>query len=391
MAYLFDVDTFIESFNAKTSESKSTDSMRLTHRADNHFKLFPYKASGKTQAPIVTDLEDVVSGFFRCVLNKKTETVKFDELCNALMEEVDVDDDDVDYFKDLIQSIFFKGKDFVANNIGLYPYQTQTNNKSADNLAKFLYSVLGISKQDCEKIEKAKEGYRFNVLEDMVINTIEAKKVSEAGENVPYYLIKDDIQKLFREDFYFMIETGMTTLDDLANLFAVYYFFYVSQVCIVLDHFCSGKRNDKVHLYYALDWEKVSKNRLCCVEGWDKLQGSISHMFSHAITLEILNQTVEKNMMDYIAFGQMVYDDSKLDIEVADEIEKAEDTYCSYVGDYKDFNNIPVQQGASRTEEAIRHLYKCVEAQFLNTERKRANQFYNEKFSEFCKSRWVKE
>lgn len=72
-------------------------------------------------------------------------------------------------------------------------------------MAKFLYSVLGISKQDCEKIEKAKEGYRFNVLEDMVINTIEAKKVSEAGENVPYYLIKDDIQELFRKDFYFMM------------------------------------------------------------------------------------------------------------------------------------------------------------------------------------------
>ena len=95
-------------------------------------------------------------------------------------------------------------------------------------------------------------------------------------------------------------------------------------------------------------------------------------------------------MMDYIAFGQMVCEDSKLDIEVAGEIEKAEDTYCTYVGDYKDFNNIPKQQGASKTEEAIRHLYKCVEAQFLNTERKRANQFYNEKFYEFCKSRWVK-
>lgn len=59
---------------------------------------------------IVTDLEDVVSGFFRCVLNKKTEMVKFDELCDALMEEVDVDDDDVDYFRDLIQSIRFYTK-----------------------------------------------------------------------------------------------------------------------------------------------------------------------------------------------------------------------------------------------------------------------------------------
>lgn len=47
MAYLFDVDTFIESFNSKTSESKSTDSMRLTHRADNHFKLFHIKHQEK--------------------------------------------------------------------------------------------------------------------------------------------------------------------------------------------------------------------------------------------------------------------------------------------------------------------------------------------------------
>lgn len=390
MAYLFDVDIFIESFNAKTSENKSVDSMRLTHKADNHFKLFPYKASGKTQAPIVTDLEDVVSGFFRCVLNKKTETVNYEELCDALLEEVDVDDEDIDYFKDLIQSMFFKGEEFVANNIGLYPYQTQTNNKSADNLARFLYSVLGISQQDFEKIESAKENYRFNVLEDMVINTIEAKKVSDAEAVTPYFSVKEDIQKIFRDDFYFMIETGMTSLDDLSNLFAVYYFFYVSQVCIVLDHFCSGKREDRVPFYYALDWEKVSKNRLCCIEGWEKLQGSISHMFSHAITLEILNQTVEKDMKDYISFGQMASNDQDEDIKIADQIEKAEDTYCSYVGDYKNFGDIPMQQGASKTEEAIRHLYKCVEAQFLNTERKRANQFYNEKFSEFCKYRWVK-
>lgn len=31
-----------------------------------------------------------------------------------------------------------------------------------------------------------------------------------------------------------------------------------------------------------------------------------------------------------------------------------------------------------------------MEEQFLNTDRKRANQFYNEKFTEFCKTRWVK-
>lgn len=390
MEYKFDEEKFIESFNAKSCEKKSADSMRLTHKADNQFKLFPYKASGKTQAPIVTDLEDVVSGFFAEALNKKTEPIDYEDLCVSLLDEVEVEEEDIEYFKDLIQNLFFVENNFVANNLGLYPYQALTKNKSVDNLTKFLYSVFGVNEEDCKTIEKAKEQYRFNVLEYMVIKVIGEKKVSDVEKSVPYYCVKTDIQEKFRKDFYFMLESGMTSLEDLANLFAVYYFFYVSQTCIILDHFCTAKRDDEVKFYYALDWEKVSKNRLCCIEGWEKLQGSISHMFSHAITLEILNQTIDEQMYDYIAFGTWACESNDADVSIADEVEKAERIYCSYVGDYKKFDEIPFQEGATKTEKAIRHLYKCVERQFLETERKRANQFYNEKFSEFCKSRWVK-
>ena len=290
----------------------------------------------------------------------------------------------------MIQDLFFVGDDFVANNLGLYPYQTLTSNKSVDNLTRFLFSIFGVNEADCKIIEKAKNQERFNVLEDMVIKAIEKNKVSDSEKRIPYYCIKTDIQEKFKKDFYFMLESGMTSLEDLANLFAVYYFFYVSQTCIILDHFCTAKRNDEVKFYYALDWERVSKNRLCCKEGWEKLQGSISHMFSHAITLEILNQTIDEQMCDYIEFGKTARESNEVDVRIANEVEKAEQIYCSYIGDYKEFDKIPVQQGETKTEEAIRHLYKCVEAQFLATERKRANQFYNEKFSEFCKSRWVK-
>ena len=33
---------------------------------------------------------------------------------------------------------------------------------------------------------------------------------------------------LDKSDFYYMLETGMTSLEDLSNLFSIYYFFYVS-------------------------------------------------------------------------------------------------------------------------------------------------------------------
>lgn len=390
MEYRFSEEKFKESFNAKDTTIKSVDSVRITHRPDGQFKLFPYKASGKTQAPIVSELEDVVSGFFRKALNKKTESIEYNALCDDLLEEIDIENEDIEYFKDMIQSLFFDGDNFVASNLGLYPYQTATNNKSVENLAHFLFSVLDMDADDCKKIEVAKDEYKFNVLEDMVIKTIESNKVSEADKMAEYFIIKDDIQKRFKRDFYFMLESEMTSLDDLANLLSIYYFYYVSQTCIILDQFCVGKRNGEERLYYALDWEKVSKNRKCCEEGWDKLQGSINHMFSHAITLEILNQTDSDEMLDYISLGELAKSDSLIDEEIAKEVEKAETIYCSYVGDFKGFLNIPHKEAGSKTETAMIHLYHCVEAQFLNTDRRRANQFYNEKFSEFCKERWVK-
>lgn len=390
MEYTFSVDKFIDSFNAKDTTEKSMDACRLTHKPDNQFKLFPYKASGKTQAPIVINLEDVVSGFFRRALNKKTEPIDINGLYETILRIVEIDEEDTDYFKEVLQSVFFQQDHFVADNIGLYPYQAVTNNKSSENLAHFLFSVFGMDETDCKKIESLKRESKLNVLEEMVIKAIELTKVFDAEKAIPYFIVKRDIQNRFKIDFYYMLESGMTSLEDFANLLSIYYFYYVSQTCIILDRFCSGKRDGEEKLYYALDWEKVSKNRKCCEEGWDKLQASINHMFSHAITLEILNQCEDSQMYDYISLGEKAKENEVTDDRIAKEVVNAEKTYCSYIGDYKNFEEIGVAEVGSKTEIAIMHLYKCVETQFANTDRHRANQFYNEKFTEFCKERWVK-
>ncbi len=95
-------------------------------------------------------------------------------------------------------------------------------------------------------------------------------------------------------------------------------------------------------------------------------------------------------MYDYITFGELAEANAETDALLAEEITKAESVYCSYIGDYKGFEQIGNQPSSSKTESAIRHLYKCIELQFLNTERKGANQSYNEKFLDFCKTRWIK-
>jgi len=129
---------------------------------------------------------------------------------------------------------------------------------------------------------------------------------------------------------------------------------------------------------------------LCCTSGWNSLFGNISHMFSHAITLEVLNQCNLDEMWDYISFGEYVRQNQDMDSYIAAEIKKAEELYKSFVGDFKKFDMISYPPAGTETEKAICHLYRCIEAQFMETERKRANQVYTEKYSEFCRTRWIK-
>lgn len=387
--YYFDEELFKINFNAKEPGTKSSDSYRLNHIADNCFKLYPFKATTRNASPIVYELSEVISGFFRKSLGISAESLDFEELCSRVQDKVEIEENDIELFNDIIRALFFKGDSFYANNIGLYPYQTLVENKSADRVAEFLYCVLGLDDTDKQNIKNAEEAYPFNVLEKMVVDSITTKEIQKQSDEQKYYQIKRSIQSGFKEDFAFMLKSGMTTVDDISNLLAVYYFYYVAQTVLTLNQFGNGSHDKLENLYYALDWEKVSKNRLCCQYGWDMLSNHIGQMFSHAITLEIINQN-DGPMMDYIDFKELADTDVETDNQIADQIKKAEKVYISYIGDCKKFEAIPDKPGANKTDSAIRHLFECVLTQFNETERKRASQFYSEKFSEFCKARFVK-
>lgn len=388
--YYFDETIFKKNFNAKDPGEKSADTYRLNHASNNCFKLYPYKAATRNASPIVYELADAVSGFFRKALNISAGDISFSELCGKIRDKVEIENEsDEEVFQDLIRSLFFKGNSFRANNVGLYAYQTMSDNKSAERLSRFLCCVFGVDESDKENIKHAERNYPFNVLEKMVIDAIEIHEETDTTNEDKYYIVKRSIQNTFKDDFSFMLSSGMTSIEDLSNLLTFYYFYYVSQSALTLDLFANGDHEKLEKIYYALDWEKVSKNRLCCIEGWDKLSNNLSRMFSHAITLEILNQN-DGPMMDYIDFKTLADTSESIDIEIAEEVKSAEKVYTSYIGDYKKFETIEDVPGVNRTDSAIRHLFECVLAQFNDTDRKRASQFYAEKFTEFCKKRLIK-
>ena len=386
--YTFDESLFKKSFSVK--DDKPENLYRLNHTADKCFKLFPYKATPKTASPVVYDLGDCISEFFRNALGISAVPVEYEQLCDKILNNIEIEEDDMEFFRDIISSLFFKNGNFYAYNIGLYPYQTISDNKSSERIAEFLYCVLGLDDCDKEHIIKAGDSYSFNVLEKMVVDSIETQNTEPKTRTERYYQIITSIQQQFKADFAFMLASGMTSVEDLTNILSFYYFYYISQTCLTLDQFGNGNRDQVQPLYFALDWEKVSKNRKCCEEGWAKLQNNISQMYSHAITLEIINQSKDSEMFDYIDFELMSAVSEEDDVRISNEIKKAEDIYVSYIGDCPKIRNLPDEEGVNHTDGAIRHLFKCVNTQFTDTDRNRASQLYSEKFSEFCKARFVK-
>lgn len=390
MDYLFDEEVFKKHFEVKDEGVKGPDSLRLRHNPNKKFRLFPYQT--KANVYIVTELEELISDFFKFVLGVETEEIQFEKLCVKIKENLEIDIEDEIFFDKMIGKMFFKNGQFVTNNIGLYVYQCQSE-KSVESLAFFLFCVLGLDANDYQNIKKAEENYPYNILEELIVQSVQAIPRGKDFQEKRYFPIIQSIQEKFKKDFEYMLMNGMTSKEDIAQLLDVYYFYYITQTSVILDQFCLGKREKEglVAFYYALEWEKVSGNRKCCKNGWGQLREKVNHLFCHAITMELINQHKDENLMyDYIMLYEFIGRDTDRDRLVAEQIRKVETAYTNCIGDYKKFNEIPVQDGINETDQALKHLFKCVEEQFLNTGRTGPNKSYINKFEKYAKERWLK-
>lgn len=386
MEYIFDVDKFKNTF--KVDETKPAYERRLTHVQEMGYKMYPNKASTKVLP--VKEMKDMIGGFFRYALNVDQKLIDYDGLCQAVYKAVNAKEVDKEAIADVISGLFFKEGRFSTTNLGLYPYQVPNNQKESDELAYFLFCVLA-DQEEIKSIVTTSNLTKFNVLEAIVDDYAKSIQNSTTPSEESYLPIYTGSREMFTKDLAFMLREDMNSEEDLANLFSLYYFQYYVQSSLILDQFCNGDPRKKVELYYALDWERVSKNRKCCTDGWDKVKTNVSHSFAHKTTLGILNNHSGEEKLNYRDFNIIAKQSAEADKALASEIERAEKTYTSYVGDYKDFSKIQKSIGSSETEVALKHLFDCAEQQFINTTRKRARESFNDKFVLFCKDRWIKD
>ena len=380
MSYRLSVDSFDSTFAVKEDGSK------LTHFSGKRFKLFPFIANNNS-APIY-DLDTIVGRYISQIEKISPEKLTVDDLTEKLKEDTSIDVGMDELFHQVIKHMFFD-KEGKIRPINLRMIaQIPCEESSACKIADYLVDVLGDESilRASIKQASAKLDEQSNVLEKFAMSKLASKPLSQTTV-LPYQRITRAVQRKFESDFEYILGARNRTRDYLIPLLEFYYFTYTAQAIMQLNRFMSGEREHCVPLYFCLDWEKTSLNRLCYTQGWGVLQTALSRIFAHAIVLEILNQTAEDcGPVDYIRLNELVQTAENEDHRIAEEIKVLTDRYRNAINDCPEMKELKRREvGEDETAAEVRFLFDSVRTQFENTPRNRPYSSYADKFEEYSR------
>lgn len=380
MSYRLSVDSFDSTFAVKEDGSK------LTHFSGKRFKLFPFIANNNSA--LIYDLDSIVGRYISQIERIVPEKLSVEDLTKKLKEDTSVDVGMDELFQQVVKHMFFD-KDGKIRPINLRMIaQIPCEESSACKIADYLVDVLGDESVLRTSIQQAsaKLDEQSNVLEKFAMSKLESKPLMQTSA-FPYQRITHAVQRKFESDFEYILGARNRTRDYLIPLLEFYYFTYTAQAIMQLSLFMSGEREHCIPLYFCLDWEKTSLNRLCYTQGWGVLQAALSRIFAHAIVLEILNQTEgDCGPVDYIRLNEFVQTSENEDHRIAEEIKVLTDRYRNAISDCPEMKELERQKvETDETAAELRFLFDSVRTQFENTSRNRPYSSYADKFEEYSR------
>lgn len=378
MKYRLSVESFDKSFAVKE------DGKELKHNSGNRFKLFPYVTNTNS---IIISLDLVIGRYISQVEKIIPQQITVEELIEKLMEETEIAPGAKELFQQVVKSNYFDRNGKIrSTNLSMIT-QIPCEESGARKVADYLVDVLG----DDEKLKISVDHAtaileeQSNVLEKFIISKLESKPLPPR-DTATYQRITNSLHKKYEEDFEYILGSRNRISDYLIPLLEFYYFTYTAQAILQLNRFLAGDRENCIPLYFCLDWEKTSLNRLCYTQGWRMLQEKINSIFAHAIVIDILNQTEEDyDPVDYIRLDELVQEDGE-DHRIAEEIKVLTDRYRNAITDCPEMKELRRQYSAkNETAAEVRFLFESVRTQFENTGRKPRYSSYATHFSEYGK------
>lgn len=377
MEYCIDQAVFNKTFLSKNGD--------FTHKTNRRYNLFPF--TGSTSDKVLDSFDNILGAFLRNIYSlDQSDKVCRDDIIKKICEKVSFSEGtDKLAFQDIIKNIYFDGEESLKCT-SLNTYRYSASSKNDNKIAEYVTSAIC----DREKIKAeliSKESATRNMLDSLVEECLPELQSKSAGTT--YLSLFPKIKEYFTKDFIFLIGDNSSDFYDLIQLISYYYFFYTSQVILMLDQFC--KSTDEIHpIYFCMGWEKTSGSRDSVSQGWRQLDTKRFKMFSHAVLLEMLNQTVTDRKFSYKDIYD-IYNSSSSDEQqiIFNTIENIKLLYRTQYAEPDGFSYAAENYVKGDIESLIKGFFDDIMLQFKNTSRSRANESYQQSFYEFCRNNFL--
>ncbi|MGD6943929.1 DNA phosphorothioation-dependent restriction protein DptG [Cytobacillus gottheilii] len=241
-----------------------------------------------------------ISGEFTrniCQLKLEESKAKSDEfyltseeniLSENIASNVDFDNVDDQYdFTRFLDQYLFNGEKINPIHPFLFNYikVDKKNKNEFGKYAQFMNDVLVKGDENIKKIFNNKESE--DILTELILSKMEGLKEDPKSSNNQYEPLILPLSDLYKEDLLYLSKHKEYFLDTFPLLTHFYVFIYACQVVYKFEQFTNSEYNHVQPLYFALDWESISKRRKVAddIEGLKFIKTKAINIFPHIHTI----------------------------------------------------------------------------------------------------------
>ena len=293
---------------------------------DFHFEykptcyLFPFTSRKPERPEFAKGFDGVVGAYTRILCGYDPKSKLDEELFVNIRNKVEINDpDDEKAFYGILKRFLcdYDGKLNIFS-IPAYKYSLLADNRESigeSAIGEFLYRTFG---EPVGVKEIFEEGKNTNFFEHLVLDTMWLNPGNSVEQDGICKIEK--IKNLFLEDIKTLATDESLFLKDYSYLMAYYYFFYISQLSVLLNKGVNGNMNQLEKIYYLFEQESAVRSRKAVTSGFNVICESSKHLLANINVLAQLNAlfgTKDKVLPEILEIYDDVSLEEKTDIVMA--------------------------------------------------------------------------
>ncbi len=344
-------ENLLKQMNYKRDEGK------VTHNNFKSSPLLPFQTRHPERVKFDNGFSSILGEFTRIELNKKwVDNFDMTQIVTDIIGNDSVITNGYgEKLEGILQQYLFNENELNILNPYLFSYIPLSDNKQAigeKDIALFLRDIF------CQDNEELIDFFEISKSNHAVINLILSNitKLEDKISEVKYKSVLNNIVDLFNEDITFAIKHEKFLINNISNIFELYYFFYVSQLVLKLNKDYNEYDEDIEELYFLLDWESVSKNRKTVNGyGWRFLQNKSDNLAAKISVVDQINILFGCETYSLLSDIQKQYDT----LSIEDQNEFIE--YLKrWISDYRDARGFDTITLPNELEELTNVLFESL-------------------------------